>query len=47
MSQPAQRPATYQDLLVLPPHLVGEIIGGRLITHPRPAPKHAIHPRDI
>jgi Uma2 family endonuclease len=41
MIQPAHRPATYQDLLDLPAHLVGEIISGRLVTHPRPAPKHA------
>lgn len=41
INQSAQRPATYQDLLELPAHLVAEIISGRLITHPRPAPKHA------
>ena len=41
MSQPAQRPASYEDLLDLPAHLVGEIINGRLVSHPRPAPKHA------
>ncbi len=35
------KPAAYADLLDLPEHLVGEIIGGRLVTHPRPAPKHA------
>ena len=41
MTQPAQRTATYEDLLNLPVNLVGEIISGRLVTHPRPAPKHA------
>jgi len=41
MTQRAQRAASYQDLLELPDHLVGEIIGGRLVAHPRPAPKHA------
>ena len=41
MNQPALKPATYEDLFDLPEHLVGEIIAGRLITHPRPAPRHA------
>ncbi len=35
------RPAKYEDLFDLPEHIVGEIINGRLVTHPRPAPKHA------
>ena len=35
------RSATYADLMAAPAHLVAEIIGGRLITHPRPAPRHA------
>jgi len=42
MSQaPIKRPATYDDLLKLPEHLVGEIIDGDLITSPRPAARHA------
>lgn len=40
MGQPAHRLATYDDILDLPEHLVGEIINGELITHPRPAPRH-------
>jgi len=40
MSEPAERLATYEDLLRVPGHLVAEIISGRLVTHPRPAPKH-------
>ncbi len=35
------RPATYDDLLALPGHVVGEIIAGELFVSPRPAPKHA------
>jgi Uma2 family endonuclease len=35
------RPATYADLEAVPPHLVAEIVGGILETHPRPAPRHA------
>ena len=35
-------PATYQDVLNAPPHMVAEIVGGKLYTHPRPAPLHAI-----
>jgi Uma2 family endonuclease len=41
MVMSAIEPATYEDLFDLPPNLVGEIIAGRLITHPRPTPKHA------
>ena len=35
------RKATYADLEAVPPHLVAEILGGKLVTHPRPAPRHA------
>lgn len=35
-----ERPATYADLEAVPPHLVAEILFGRLVTHPRPAPRH-------
>lgn len=41
MALTAQKPATYDDLLGLPENVVGEIIAGRLVTHPRPSPKHA------
>jgi Uma2 family endonuclease len=37
-----ERPATYADLEAVPPHLVAEILFGRLVTHPRPAAAHAI-----
>lgn len=38
----AVRPvATYEDLLALPPHHVGEIIDGVLHSQPRPAVRHA------
>jgi hypothetical protein len=30
------------DILDLPEHLVGEIIHGALVTHPRPGPKHLL-----
>lgn len=40
MATPAEREATYEDLLRVPTRLVAEIINGRLVTHPRPAPKH-------
>jgi Uma2 family endonuclease len=35
------RPATYEDLLAVPDHLVAEILDGELHTSPRPAPRHA------
>ncbi|MBX3207841.1 MAG: Uma2 family endonuclease [Labilithrix sp.] len=41
MAAPAKRHATYEDLLAVPEHLVAEIIGGVLRTHPRPATLHA------
>lgn len=41
MNEPANRSATYEDILALPENLVGEILHGRLYTHPRPAPRHA------
>ncbi len=41
MALPAEKVATYEDLFALPDNVVGEIINGRLVTHPRPAPKHA------
>ena len=34
-------PATYQNVLDAPEHVVAELIGGTLHTHPRPAPRHA------
>ncbi len=41
MGLPEPAPARYEDLFDLPENLVGEIINGRVVTHPRPAPKHA------
>lgn len=41
MSAPAPRFATYEDLLPLPDNVVGEIIGGQLVTSPRPGTAHA------
>lgn len=41
MGMPALKPACYEDLFDLPDTLTGEIINGRVVTHPRPAPKHA------
>ena len=42
MTATARKFATYEDLFDLPDNVVGEIIHGQLITHPRPAPKHAV-----
>jgi Uma2 family endonuclease len=33
------RPATYDDLIAVPPNMVAEIIDGRLVTMPRPRPR--------
>jgi hypothetical protein len=40
-SRRSARPATYDDLLKVPDHLVAEIIDGELYATPRPAPRHA------
>lgn len=40
MSVALDRPATYADLEAVHPHLVAELLGGELVTHPRPVPKH-------
>jgi Uma2 family endonuclease len=39
--KPARRAATYEDLLAVPAPLVAEILFGELVTHPRPASRHA------
>ena len=41
MSQPVARPASYQDVLDAPEHVVAELIEGVLHTQPRPALSHA------
>jgi Uma2 family endonuclease len=40
MTDSALRRATYDDLLQVPSNLVAEILNGRLVTHPRPSPRH-------
>ena len=34
--------ASYEDILALPEHLVGEILDGELFALPRPSPRHAL-----
>jgi Uma2 family endonuclease len=41
MQETLRRKATYADLEAAPPHLVAEILCGRLVTHPRPTGRHA------
>ena len=38
----ARRPATYDDLVRVPDHLVAELLEGDLYTTPRPAAPHAL-----
>jgi Uma2 family endonuclease len=40
-AQPSRRPATYEDLVALPEHVLGELIDGELVVSPRPAVPHA------
>jgi Uma2 family endonuclease len=42
MGDAAHRLASYEDLFDLPDNVVGEIVNGRVVTHPRPAPAHAM-----
>jgi len=42
MTLPARRPATYDDIVALPEHVVGEIVDGELHVSPRPAVPHAM-----
>ena len=37
-----RRPATYQDVLDAPEHMVAELVRGALHLHPRPAPRHSV-----
>lgn len=39
--KPPRREASYEDLESLPPHVVGEIVGGELYVSPRPRTLHA------
>lgn len=41
MTETIDKPATYEDLLAAPEHMIAEIIHGRLVTMPRPARGHA------
>ncbi|MEZ4222223.1 MAG: Uma2 family endonuclease [Polyangiaceae bacterium] len=41
MNEPAEKRATYADVLAAPPNRVAELVGGRLYTFPRPAAPHA------
>jgi Uma2 family endonuclease len=41
MADPAQRRATYDDVLAAPEHMIAEIIDGELVRQPRPASLHA------
>lgn len=41
MPLPKSKTATYADIEALPPNVVGEILFGTLVTHPRPAKRHA------
>ncbi len=42
MGEPARKEAAYADLEAVPEHLVAEILGGELVTHPRAAPRQAV-----
>jgi len=42
MADAASRRASYSDVLAAPEHVVAELVGGELHTHPRPATRHAM-----
>jgi Uma2 family endonuclease len=37
-----KKEATYADLEAVPSYLIAEILGGELVTHPRPSPRHSV-----
>ena len=39
-TEPPTHRATYQDVIDAPPHMVAEIVDGKLYTSPRPGPKY-------
>ncbi|MFE8602329.1 Uma2 family endonuclease [Archangium violaceum] len=39
--QPPHREATYEELIALPAHVVGELLEGELVASPRPASPHS------
>jgi len=41
MTQGARRRASYEDLLAVPETMIAQIIGGELVTEPRPGLRHA------
>jgi len=41
MQEGTNRRATYEDLVALPDHVIGEIIAGEFVVSPRPAAPHA------
>ena len=42
MSEPAaSRKPSYADIEALPPHVIGELLGGELVVSPRPALRHS------
>lgn len=42
MQDDVRRSATYADLEAVPPNLVAELVGGELLTHPRPRLRHSL-----
>lgn len=42
MTAARQRRSVYEELLALPDHVVGEVIGGELVVSPRPTASHAV-----
>jgi Uma2 family endonuclease len=45
--RPPKRPATYQDVIDAPEHMVAEILDGELFLSPRPAMRHAFSTSDL
>jgi len=42
MEAQADAPTNYNELLALPPNVLGQVLGGELVVYPRPPMRHAL-----
>ena len=42
MAEPIIKDTLYKDFMAVPANMIAEILNGKLVTQPRPAPKHSV-----